>query len=131
MTVVRGMPAVFAAKIECPGGQLTEVLLQIRLMDGRQSSSQIEMTGNGDGVYQATIPISLGEGIPCFWCYIDPRGQTASGEERVLQTGWKPADNIDHGLSECSGDQSGWHRLAGGAALIGGAIASGEFFDCL
>lgn len=121
--VLRGTPAVITAKIECPGGQLTEVLLQIRLIDGGQSTSQIKMTGKGDGMYQATVPVSLVRGIARFWYYIDTKGRTASGEESILQTGWKPVNIIDHGSLESGGRKAGWYWLAGGAALVGGAIA--------
>lgn len=147
--VVRGTPAVVSAIIQCPGGRLTEVTLQIRLIDGGQPTAQIKMTGAGDGAYQASVPVSMVQGVTRFWYYIDARAATASGQESYIQTGWKPVNIISYkqteqaagatggvvGGSEAGGkedddnDRPAWFWLAGGVAVAGGAVALGNNSD--
>ena len=91
----------------------------------------IKMTGKGDGLYQATVPVLLVQGITRFWYYIDTKGRTATGEESILQTGWKPVNIIQHGALEkgaaaaagAAGGTSGGGGGNAGLYLIAGAVA--------
>ncbi|HMP77099.1 MAG TPA: hypothetical protein PKE12_12460 [Kiritimatiellia bacterium] len=125
VNVVRGTPAVITAKVVCPGGELSEVLLQVRLTD-LGKPSPMAMTGDGDGIYSATVPVSMVQGLTRFWYYIDARGRDASGAPTSVETTWKPVNIVQHGnvkegASGGIGKKAGW-IAAGGAAVVAAAL---------
>lgn len=126
VTVVRGDPAVVAAQIECATGAVLEVTLYVRLLDAGKPTP-ISMAGQGDGTYQAIVPIALLRGLTRFWYYIDARGKTAPGqqEEGVAQTRWNPVTILDAASLEGGGGVGSKKALAwllAGAGAIGGAV---------
>lgn len=125
VTVVRGDPAVVAAKIECATGSVLEVTIYVRLMDAGKPTP-IKMTGKGDGTYEAVVPVSMVRGISRFWYYIDARGKTTpeQAEEGVAQTRWYPVTILD--AAQMEGGAGGGHKAAywllGAAGAVGGAV---------
>lgn len=125
VTVVRGDPAVVAAKIECATGSVLEVTIYVRLLDAGKPTP-VQMTGKGDGSYEAVVPVSMIRGISRFWYYIDARGKTTpeQAEEGVAQTRWYPVTIID--AAQLEGGAGGSHKAAywllGAAGVAGGAV---------
>lgn len=124
--VPRGVPVLLEAMVECDGGSLSEVVLQVRLTDVGKPKA-VEMKGEGNGLYEAAVPVSMIEGIPRFWYYIDVNGMTAQGEQTRVQTSWHAVDILDPTRSEergrASAAKGGYYWLAGGAAVLGGTFA--------
>ena len=128
VTVVRGDPATVVASIKCPTGSVLSVQVFVRITDAGKPTP-IDMQGNGDGTYQAVIPISLIRGINRFWYYIDARGKSTpdQAEEGVAQTRWYPVTIVD-GATEGGGAGGGGvskkalYWLVGGAGAVGGAV---------
>jgi hypothetical protein len=73
VSVLRGTPAVITAKVECPEGDVVKVTLYVRLTD-LGKPSPVSMTGEGNAVYKAIIPVSMVHGVSRFWYYIDAQG---------------------------------------------------------
>ena len=136
VSVVRGTPAVIPANITCENGELTEVLLQVRVTDAGKPTP-MKMAGDGNGLYKATVPLSMIQGLTRFWYYIDVRGKKR-GDDTTVQTRWYPVNIIEHGEMSDGGGTAGaggaeeggalagkkgllW--LAGGAAVVAGGFA--------
>ncbi len=119
VSVMRGTPAVITAKIECPAGSLTDVLLQLRITDAGKPTP-IQMSGDGGGAYQAVVPVSMIQGLTRFWYYIDAKGRKG-GEDTVAQTVWSPVNIIEHAeMSGSGGAAAGGSGGEGGGAALGG-----------
>lgn len=125
VSVLRGTPAIITATVECQTGELGEVLLQIRLTDAGKPSP-ISMNGEGNGLYRATVPVSMVQGVTRFWYYVDVKGKNAAGDDTTAQTRWHPVNIIEHGETDNGGGgpggRAGLYLLAGGAAAVGGAL---------
>lgn len=135
VNVVRGQPAVITATVDCPTGTVGDVILQVRVTD-LGKPTPIPMTSAGGGVYKATVPLSMLQGLVRFWYFIDARGTNADGDESTAQTRWYPVNIIQHGEAGQGGGGAGagagggsgggggntllW--VAGGAAVVGGAV---------
>ena len=90
------------------------------------------MTGQGDGVYQAVIPVSMISGINRFWYYLDARGRSAPGQAvpGIVQSRWYPVTVVEVGDGSSGGGAGEKSTVApvlwwllGGAAVAGGAVA--------
>lgn len=131
VTVVRGDPALVVAQVACEKGEVLTVRVFVRLADAGKPTS-IDMERQGDGSYQAVIPIALVRGINRFWYYIDARGKTTPDqeEEGVAQTRWNPVNIVDAatdsggagGGGAGGGGKKALYWLLGGAGLVGGAV---------
>ena len=123
VNVMRGTPAGIKVNVDCPVGEVTEVILQVRLTD-LGKPTPIPMTGEGNGVYSATVPVSMVQGIARFWYYIDARGKGVAGEPTSVQTGWKPVNIIDPVEVEKAGGggNKAAYFVAGGVAVVAGAL---------
>lgn len=128
VTVVRGTPAVVTAKIACETGLVREVSIFIRLTDAGKPTS-LAMSDKGEGVYEATVPVSMFRGISRFWYYIDARGRTDAEqtEDGVAQTRWYPVTILDGNASEggaggTTASRKTAYWLIGGAAAVAGAF---------
>lgn len=130
-TVMRGTPAEVAATITCEAGSVGPVRLFVRLSDVNKPVST-EMAGQGDGVYSATIPVSMFAGITRFWYYVDARGKAdpSQSDESVVQTRWYPVTILDAqeaekgtGKEEDSFKRRAVFWVLGGAAAIAGGAA--------
>ena len=125
VTVVRGDPAVVAAKIECATGSVLDVTIYVRLLDAGKPTP-VKMTGKGDGTYEAVVPVSMIRGISRFWYYIDARGKTTpeQAEEGVAQTRWYPVTILDAANLEsgAGGSHKAAYWLLGAAGAVGGAV---------
>jgi len=125
ISVVRGTPAVITAKIECPTGEVVNVTLYVRLTD-LGKPSPVSMTGEGDAVYKAIVPVSMVQGVSRFWYYIDAQGMETEdqGAPGIAQTRWHPVNIIEHGeFSE--GGAGGGKKAA--YLLLGAAGAGGAY----
>lgn len=124
VSVMRGSPAVITATVSCPTGEVVKVLLQVRLTD-LGKPTPIPMVGEANGLYKATVSVTLLQGLPRFWYYIDASGTDAESEVATAQTKWHPVNIIDSSQgSEQSGSSLGKKALywiLGGAAVLGGA----------
>lgn len=125
VTVVRGDPAAVVAQIECETGTVSTVQVFVRITDAGKPTP-IEMTRQGDGTYQAIIPIALIRGINRFWYYIDARGMTTpdQAEEGVAQTRWNPVTIVD-AVTDGGGAGGGrkvLYSIVGVAGVAGGAV---------
>lgn len=123
VTVVRGKPAVIPAKVECAGGELSSVKLFVRLTDAGKPSS-MDMDQKGDDLYEATVPVSMVEGIHRFWYYIDAQGKATPDQEKpgVAQTRWHPVNIIEYADT---GGGAGGNKAA--YWLLGGLGAAGAY----
>lgn len=123
--VLRGVPVVIEATVECEIGTLKEVLLQLRLTDLGKPKS-FKMKDEGNGRYKANIPVSMIEGLPRFWYYIDANGVSTNGEPTRAQTSWHVVHILDPirpgGAALFPTTKSGFYWLAGGVAALGGAL---------
>lgn len=130
VTIVRGDPALVVAQVACENGEVLKVQLFVRLTDAGKPTP-VDMVRQGDGTYQAIIPIALLRGINRFWYYIDAHGKTTpdQAEDGVAQTRWNPVTIVDAvtdgggaGGGGAGGSKKALYWLLGGAGAAGGAV---------
>ncbi|HMP74942.1 MAG TPA: hypothetical protein PKE12_01480 [Kiritimatiellia bacterium] len=131
LVVTRGVPAPVAAQIDCPTGGVIEVNVFVRPGDIGPITN-ITATGEDGGVYQATIPFSMIQGVDRFWYFIDATATNLAGQQVYLQSRWFPVQVIDSHAAMLlpldragGGGQSTW--LAAGVAIAGGALAFSSY----
>ncbi len=121
--VPRGVPASVSADVSCPSGQVASVTLYVRVTDAGKPTSHA-MNGEGDGTYQALVPLSLIQGVERFWYYLDARGAPAEQggqEEAVAQTRWHAVTIVEAVDPSSSSKGLSWKKAGlwgGGAGLL-------------
>lgn len=120
LETVRGVPVEIIADVTCPTGHLGEVFLQLRLTD-LGKPKEFRMKDEGNGKYKAIVPVSMIQGLPRFWYYIDARGTVQDDEATRAQTPWRMVTIVDpKRIGGFWPREASW--LGAGLAALGGGF---------
>jgi len=122
VAVARGTPSVISVKMECAVGMVTGAKIFVRLAEAGKPI-EIEMTDKGNGLYEATIPVSMYEGIHSFWYYIDGYGKSTPDqvEPGLAESEWFRVNILDLPLLDEESKRRGLIWLGVGAGAVVGA----------
>lgn len=120
LETLRGVPVEIVANVTCPTGHLGEVFLQLRLTDLGEPK-EFRMKDEGNGKYKAIVPVSMIQGLPRFWYYIDARGTVQDDEATRAQTSWHMVTIVDpKRIGGFWPREASW--LGAGLAALGGGF---------